>query len=195
MSAVSLPKVAVLASSPIAAEVFTGLNDRPKGLSPWLFYDEAGSRLFEEITELPEYYVTRTERGILARHAQEIIAAAASGQELSIIELGAGTATKTDLLLEAAIALQGSVTYHPIDVSETALAAASARLQTRFPQITVEPIVADYTEGMRVEAHHGTAPGFVHRLQHWEFFTGGRARGAARRAIAIGSRGLSAPRH
>ena len=155
MSVISSLKLPAIASSPIAAEVFTGLNDRPKGLSPWLFYDEAGSRLFEEITELPEYYVTRTERGILARHAGEIVAAAAEGQDLSIIELGAGTATKTDLLLQAAITMQGKLTYSPIDVSETALAEAGTRLQARFPQITVDPIVADYTEGMRLKRTGG----------------------------------------
>ena len=71
-------------------EVLNGLTECPKTLSPWLFYDEAGSRLFEAITELPEYYVTRTERQILAKHAAEIIAAAAGGRDLSIIELGAG---------------------------------------------------------------------------------------------------------
>jgi dimethylhistidine N-methyltransferase len=114
-----------------------------------LFYDEAGSRLFEEITELPEYYVTRTERQILAEHASEIITAAAGGRDLSMIELGAGTATKTGLLLNAAVGLQGSVTYYPIDVSETALEEARTRLEAELPEVTVEPIVADYTEGMR----------------------------------------------
>jgi dimethylhistidine N-methyltransferase len=153
MSTISVPKLP--ASSPIAGEVFTGLNDRPKGLSPWLFYDEAGSRLFEEITELPEYYVTRTERAILAGHAEEIISAAAGGQDLSIIELGAGTATKTGLLLAAAIALQGSVTYYPIDVSATALEEAKSRLEASLPDATVEPIVADYTEGMRLKRTPG----------------------------------------
>src|SRR5271163_619362 len=149
MSAISLPKLPVFASTPIAVEVFTGLTGEPKTLSPWLFYDEAGSRLFEEITELPEYYVTRTEREILARHADEIVSAAAEGRELSMIELGAGTATKTGLLLNAAVRLQGSVTYYPIDVSETALEEARTRLEAELPEVTVEPIVADYTEGMR----------------------------------------------
>ena len=116
MSAISLPKLPAIGSSPIAMEVFSGLTEWPKTLSPWLFYDPAGSRLFEEITELPEYYVTRTERQILARHAAEIVASAAGGRDLSIIELGAGTATKTGLLLDAAVAQQGSVTYYPIDV-------------------------------------------------------------------------------
>ena len=82
MSAISLPKLPAFASTPIAVEVFTGLTGEPKALSPWLFYDEAGSRLFEEITELPEYYVTRTERQILAEHADEIISAAAGGRDL-----------------------------------------------------------------------------------------------------------------
>jgi L-histidine N-alpha-methyltransferase len=149
MSAISLPKLPAIASSPVAVEVLNGLTERPKTLSPWLFYDEAGSRLFEEITELPEYYVTRTERQILAQHADEIVAAAAGGHDLSIIELGAGTATKTGLLLNAAVGLQGSVTYYPIDVSETALEEARTRLEEELPRVTVEPIVADYTEGMR----------------------------------------------
>jgi L-histidine Nalpha-methyltransferase len=149
MSAISLPKLPAIASSPIAVEVFNGLSERPKSLSPWLFYDEEGSRLFEAITELPEYYVTRTERQILAEHADEIILAAAGGRDLSLIELGAGTATKTGLLLDAAVRLQGSVTYHPIDVSETALKEARTRLEAELPEVTVEPIVADYTEGMR----------------------------------------------
>ena len=126
-----------------------GLTERPKSLSPWLFYDRTGSRLFEEITEQPEYYVTRTERQILAEHADEIVAAAARGGYLSIIELGAGTATKTGLLLKAAIARQGSVTYSPIDVSASALEEARLRLKTDLPKVKVQPIVADYTEGMR----------------------------------------------
>src|ERR1700733_11118122 len=149
MSALSLPQLPAFVSTPIAVEVFTGLTGEPKTLSPWLFYDEAGSRLFEEITELPEYYVTRTERQILAQPADEIGAAAAGGRNLSMIELGAGTATKTGLLLNAAVGLQGSVTYYPIDVSETALEEARIRLEAELPEVTVEPIVADYTEGMR----------------------------------------------
>src|ERR1700761_2799486 len=149
MSAISIPKLPALVSSPIASEVLHGLTAQPKTLSPWLFYDEAGSRLFEEITELPEYYVTRTERNILALHADEIVSAAAAGRGLSIIELGAGTATKTGLLLNAAVALQGSVTYYPIDVSATALEEARVRLEAELPDVVVQPIVADYTEGMR----------------------------------------------
>jgi L-histidine Nalpha-methyltransferase len=149
MSAISLPKLPAIASGPVAAEVLNGLTGQPKTLSPWMFYDQEGSRLFEAITELPEYYVTRTERNILALHADEIVSAAAGGRDLSMIELGAGTATKTGLLLNAAVGLQGSVTYYPIDVSATALEEARIRLEAEMPELTVEPIVADYTEGMR----------------------------------------------
>jgi L-histidine N-alpha-methyltransferase len=157
MSAISLPKLPAIASSPVAIEVLNGLTERPKTLSPWLFYDQKGSQLFEEITELPEYYVTRTERQILAEHAEEIVTAAAGGRDLSMIELGAGTATKTGLLLNAAVGLQGSVVYYPIDVSESALEEARTRLEAELPEVIVEPIVADYTEGMRQNsaAHSG----------------------------------------
>ncbi len=72
MSAISLPNLPALASTPIGVEVLNGLTEHPKTLSPWLFYDEAGSRLFEEITELPEYYVTRTERADSGEHADEM---------------------------------------------------------------------------------------------------------------------------
>ncbi|HTD55075.1 MAG TPA: L-histidine N(alpha)-methyltransferase, partial [Silvibacterium sp.] len=117
-SILALPEAA---QTPLGSEVFFGLTSRPKTLSPWLFYDEAGSQLFEQITALPEYYPTRTEREIFARHADEIIAVAADGdsaQPLTMIELGAGTAAKTTLLLDAAVRRQGMVDYLAIDVSE-----------------------------------------------------------------------------
>ena len=140
----------LLARSPVqavAAEARTGLTATPKTLAPWLFYDEAGSNLFEQITELPEYYLTRTERSIFTTHSDEIIKAAASGttQPLTLIELGAGTATKTGILLSAAVRQQGSVVYQPVDVSETALAEAADNILTNIPGVTVRAQLADYT--------------------------------------------------
>ena len=88
--------------SAAAVEVMQGLTASPKTLSPWLFYDERGSALFERITELPEYYLTRTERAILAEYAGDIVREAADGRTLTVIELGAGTASKTGLVLRAA---------------------------------------------------------------------------------------------
>ena len=135
----------------IAAEARAGLSATPKTLSPWLFYDEAGSDLFEQITELPEYYLTRTERSIFAANADEIIAQAAvpSGNDpapiLTVIELGAGTATKTGILLAAAVRRQHTVVYQPVDVSESALAAATENIRANIPGVTVRCQVADYT--------------------------------------------------
>jgi L-histidine Nalpha-methyltransferase len=152
-----LPEVApqaVITPSPshaVANEVRKGLTAYPKTLSPWLFYDQAGSRLFEQITELPEYYLTRTERGIFTRHADDIIAEASrpTGSDpapiLTVIELGAGTATKTGILLSAAVRRQHAVVYQPVDVSEAALAAATENIRTNIPGVTVRVQVADYT--------------------------------------------------
>lgn len=133
----------------VAYEARTGLTATPKTLSPWLFYDEAGSHLFEQITELPEYYLTRTERSIFAANASEILSEAAQGQgpsgKLTLIELGAGTATKTGILLAEAVRQQGSVVYQPVDVSETALAEASENILANIPGVTVRSQVTDYT--------------------------------------------------
>jgi len=131
--------------SPIARAALRGLTAEPRSLPPWLFYDAIGSALFERITELPEYYLTRTERAIFAAHADAIIAAASGGKDLCIAELGAGTASKTGLLLQAAVRAQGSITYRPIDVSPTALDLAKQHLEVELPGVLVEPQVADYT--------------------------------------------------
>jgi L-histidine Nalpha-methyltransferase len=145
----------------VANEARSGLLATPKTLAPWLFYDEAGSRLFEQITELPEYYLTRTERSIFAAHAEEILREAARGQgpagKLTLIELGAGTATKTGILLAEAVSQQGSVVYQPVDVSETALAEASENILKNIPDVTVRCQVADYTrEGLPLDRLRNT---------------------------------------
>jgi L-histidine Nalpha-methyltransferase len=135
-------------SQQIAQAVRRGLTSYPKWLPPWLFYDEAGSRLFERITELPEYYLTRTERSILTDHAREMIAQAAGGLRLRIAELGAGSADKTRLLLAAAVERQGAVVYEPLDVSDSALATARKRIEDEIPGVTVVPRQANYTMGL-----------------------------------------------
>src|SRR3954452_24494208 len=84
----------------LVREVRRGLRRRPRSLPPWIFYDARGSRIFERITELPEYYPTRTERRILADNCDEIIARACGGRSAAVrvVELGAGTASKTTIL-------------------------------------------------------------------------------------------------
>jgi L-histidine Nalpha-methyltransferase len=141
-----------LAGDQVACAVRAGLAAQPKRLPPWLFYDEAGSRLFEEITALPEYYLTRTEHAILARHAGEMLTRASAGERLRIAELGAGSAAKTRLLLAAAVERQGSVLYEPIDISLTALLLAQARIESGVPGARVCPLVMDYTNGFRLDS-------------------------------------------
>jgi L-histidine N-alpha-methyltransferase len=136
-------------NGPVATAVRQGLSAQRKKLPPWLFYDRIGSRLFEEITERPEYYLTRTERGILAEHARTMIERAADGRQLRITELGAGSAEKTRLLLKAAVARQGKVTYEPLDVSASALEMAKRGIESEIPEVTVCPKVMDYTRESR----------------------------------------------
>jgi len=142
---------AQLINGPVATAVREGLNASPKKLPPWLFYDRIGSRLFDEITERPEYYLTRTERGILANHAATMVERAADGRRLRITELGAGSAEKTRLLLKAAVAKQGNVTYEPLDVSASALELAKRGVESEIPEVTVCPKVMDYTREIKRE--------------------------------------------
>ena len=147
MSAAASPAVAVQIDEHVAAAVREGLSTRPRRLPAWLFYDEAGSQLFDAITELPEYYLTRTERRIFAANAASIIAQAAQGAQLCLTELGAGSAEKTRLLLRAAAERQGRVRYVPVDVSASALDGAVKRIEREIPGVMVEPRVMDYTHG------------------------------------------------
>jgi L-histidine Nalpha-methyltransferase len=125
-------------NSSIADDVRTGLTASPKALPCHLLYDQEGSRLFEAITELPEYYLTRTELAILEEHAGDI--AAAAGGARTVAELGAGTATKTRTILDAV----APELYVPIDVSASALEVARAQLAR--PGLEVRPLVGRYQD-------------------------------------------------
>jgi dimethylhistidine N-methyltransferase len=128
-----------------AAEVVRGLTSRPKHLPCKLLYDERGSQLFERITELPEYYLARTELEILRENSREI--AEAANPPLSVIELGAGTATKTSTLLQAIAGRQIRVKYFPVDISPSALDEAKKRVRAQLPGALVQPLVADFGQG------------------------------------------------
>lgn len=123
----------------------------PKSLPSWLFYDAAGSRLFDQITQIPEYYLTRTERAILSEHATEIVTNAAGDRALRLVELGAGSADKTRLLLTAAVERQDTVFYEPVDVSATALIEAQLRIEDEIPGVLVSPRVEDYTHDLELD--------------------------------------------
>jgi L-histidine Nalpha-methyltransferase len=128
--------------SGMAADVRAGLTKPFKELSPRYFYDERGSRLFEAITELEEYYPTRAERSILESRGEEIVAAA--GGPATLIELGSGTAAKTRVLLDAmrrASCLEG---YAPVDISEQITRETASRIAAEYGGISVHGLVCDY---------------------------------------------------
>ncbi|WP_030460651.1 L-histidine N(alpha)-methyltransferase [Kitasatospora sp. NRRL B-11411] len=122
-----------------------GLSGRPKRLPPKWFYDARGSELFEEITRLPEYYPTRAEREILADRAAAV--AAATGAR-TLVELGSGSSEKTRLLLDALRAAGTLERYVPVDVSESALAAAGKSLIDDYPGLEVSAVLSDFTHGL-----------------------------------------------
>jgi dimethylhistidine N-methyltransferase len=146
----------------LTREVRRGLARRPRSLSPWMFYDAEGSRLFERITTLPEYYPTRKERAILSENADAIVARAHNDRSLPLrlVELGAGTASKTCLLLEAALRVSDDVAYVPVDVCSNALELARENVECALPEVRVQPIVRNYvTHPLELDRFNGTTLG------------------------------------
>ena len=131
--------------SSFAHDVIEGLTARPKRLSPKYFYDETGSRLFEEITELPEYYPTRCELAILRAHAAEM--ARLLPPQTALIEFGSGSSRKARLLLDTAPAIAA---YVPVDISSEWLSEEAARLRHDYPRLAVLPVAADFTQPFRL---------------------------------------------
>jgi L-histidine Nalpha-methyltransferase len=123
------------------SDVRAGLTSVPKQLPPVYFYDDRGSRLFDEITRLPEYYPTRAERSILEAHAKDIVAEA--GADV-LVELGAGTCDKTRVLLDAMRDSGRLGTYMPLDVSDTTLWEAATALSEEYPGLAVRAVVGDF---------------------------------------------------
>ncbi|UQU65688.1 L-histidine N(alpha)-methyltransferase [Couchioplanes caeruleus] len=130
----------------LRADVATGLTAPAKWLPPKWFYDARGSELFEEITRLPEYYPTRTERAILAGHAADV---AALTDAKTLVELGSGSSEKTRLLLDALLRHGTLGAFAPLDVSEAALREAVAGLTADYPDLAVRGVVGDMTRHLQ----------------------------------------------
>jgi L-histidine N-alpha-methyltransferase len=126
----------------MARDVRQGLTAQPKELAPKYFYDERGSQLFEQITELPEYYPTRAERAILVERAVEIVAAA--GAPRTLVELGSGSAAKTRHLLDAMRDAGCLHTYVPVDISEEITHETAESLVGEYPGLAVRGLVCDF---------------------------------------------------
>ena len=148
----------------LADDVRAGLGAVPKTLPPKWFYDDRGSELFEEITRLPEYYPTRTERGILLAHARDV---AELTKADTLVELGSGTSEKTRILLDALRAAGTLDRFVPFDVSEQTLRDAAAAVSREYAGVRVHAVVGDFehhladlpTGGTRVVAFLGSTIG------------------------------------
>jgi L-histidine Nalpha-methyltransferase len=161
----------------LAIDVRAGLTATPKSLPPKYFYDARGSELFDQITRLPEYYPTRTERSILLAQAPAV---AAATRAQTLIELGSGTSEKTRLLLRALRDAGSLERFVPFDVDPAVLKDASAAVSAEFPGVTVEPIVGDF------EKHLGSLPKGGRRLLAFLGSTIGNL-DPAQRAVFLGS--------
>lgn len=123
------------------AEIIRGLSEKQKTVSPKYFYDERGAQLFDAITELPEYYLTNTELGIMRDNIEEI--SKLVGKQASLIEFGSGSSLKTRILLEH---LSELAAYVPVDISDEFLQHSAEEIRNEFPHIDVRPVVADFTK-------------------------------------------------
>jgi L-histidine Nalpha-methyltransferase len=160
--------------SRMRADALRGLQDAQKSIPPVWFYDERGSRLFEEITQLPEYYPTRAERALLEHHAPAIAELAKAD---TLVELGAGACDKTRVLL-AALREAGTLTrYVPFDVSHEFLRAAAATLSEEFGRLDIHLVIGDFhhhlaeipSEGRRLIAFLGGTIGNLDSAQRSRF--------------------------
>ncbi|MBF9220983.1 L-histidine N(alpha)-methyltransferase [Hymenobacter ruricola] len=134
----------------LAQHVAEGLRKEPKALSSMYFYDDAGSRLFQQIMALPEYYPTRAEFAIFREHGAALAAALspAAGQAFSLVELGAGDGAKTKLLLRELLAAGPDFTYAPVDISAGAMTGLVEALRRELPALRVAPVVEDYATAL-----------------------------------------------
>jgi dimethylhistidine N-methyltransferase len=138
-----------------AHDVVAGLRKSPKQLPSKYFYDDEGSRLFDAICELPEYYPTRTEIALLEAHAGEM--AEFIGRDVELVEFGAGSLKKVGILLDA---LTHPRAYRPVDISGDYLATHAKELARRYPDIAVRPIVADFTKPLAISDSRARNAGF-----------------------------------
>lgn len=143
------PETGAGAREKMRAEVLEGLRRDPKELSPKWFYDQRGSELFEEITGLEEYYLTRTERALLERWVPAWVERL---RPASLVELGAGSARKTRILLDAMTEEGTGELFVPLDVSDEFLRETARRIRAEYPALEVSPEVADFTGPLELSA-------------------------------------------
>ena len=134
--------------------VRTGLTASSKSIPCRFFYDEKGSQFFEQICELPEYYLTRAEREILQENAREI--AETYTEPINLVELGSGSASKTRFLIDAFLKTQGNLRYIPVDISRSILEESSLALVNEYEGLEIHALACEYHEGLRQLEQHPT---------------------------------------
>jgi dimethylhistidine N-methyltransferase len=142
-----------------ARDVRRGLTSNPKHLFPKYLYDELGSRLFEAICQVDEYYLTRAEDEILTNHADEIVGSTPDCRTL--IELGSGSAEKTRKIIEALIRRGGELLFVPVDISASALAESSHALLDSYPNLRIDAYAADYFQALEALPQRDASPALV----------------------------------
>ena len=172
--------------SQFAEDVLAGLSSTPKALSSKYFYDDEGSRLFQEIMKLPEYYLTGCEEEIFEKQTENIYRSFANGENaFDIIELGAGDGTKTAILVDRFLKQSADISYSPIDISQEALDALTAKFNAQFPSLKMDAMNGDYFKILdslkngngrrKVLLFLGSNIGNFNREQSVAFFTSLRA--------------------
>jgi dimethylhistidine N-methyltransferase len=142
-----------------ANDVEEGLNDTPKHIPCLYFYDYKGSLLFEDICQLPEYYLTRAETEILETYSEEIISYFPS--DTLLVELGSGSSIKTRLIIEELLNQHNKASYSPIDISRKMLRESSISLLEKYPNLEIISVAAEYDEGLRQLNMHSEQPKLI----------------------------------
>lgn len=170
-----------------AYDVLLGLSERPKRLPSKYFYDDAGSRYFQRIMSLPEYYLTDCEAEILTAHAAHVVHPMLRGGPFNVVDLGAGDGKKTMIVLDYLRRIDADFTYVPIDISEGAMRQLVETVRTRMPGVRVEGLVSDYAAGVQyLGREHGERGNLVLFLgSNIGNFNAVQARGFLRRLWSV----------
>src|SRR5262249_40433473 len=137
-----------LQNNKFASEIKEGLEANMKFVRPKFFYDQNGSKLFEEISEQPEYYLTSAELSILKKHDEDIYDICGH-HDISIVELGSGSSSKTRVLLDKFLSQGRKVYYFPIDVSESILSGSISSLGTQYGNLKIIGVCSEFSDGMK----------------------------------------------
>lgn len=149
-----------LSKHKFATDLLLGLSAQPKHIPSKYFYDDAGSRLFQQIMNLPEYYLTNCEMQVLETHAADIVSKLGSGP-VNIVELGAGDGSKTKVILKSFFEKNIPITYYPLDISNDALKQLISAFGKEFEQLKIQGIQSDYEEGVRWISKHNSQKNLI----------------------------------